>query len=111
MKYQLEHRALPALVAALTIVLGACTAQTETPQAAASRIVKELGRGANVTQVLQGAVTNKPGASQLWCIETDGKAADGMTTLLFIVTEQGGKWTGEELTDGEYQWDLYGCPR
>lgn len=101
------------LIGLSVVLIGmvACTPVVDAPEVASARIVKESGSSANVTRVLKGDVKNKPGATELWCVETDGKAADGISTRLFIAFRQDNKWAGEELTDGEYQWDLYGCPR
>jgi len=62
-----------------------------------------------VTKVVAGNPKNHK-ADALYCVETDGTTPDGQPYLVAI-WRTGGTWTGAEMADGEYEWDLNGCPR
>src|SRR5262249_43595611 len=49
-------------------------------------------------------------ADALWCVETDAKTPEGASYLVAI-WRTGQNWTGAQMTNGEYEWDLNGCPR
>jgi hypothetical protein len=49
-------------------------------------------------------------ADALWCVETEAKTPEGASYLV-AVWRTGQTWAGAQLVDGEYEWDLNGCPR
>ena len=80
------------------------------PNTVARKYLDDNGKqSVKITKVVSG--NPKPEkADQLWCVETDEKDAQDQTTLL-MVWRTGSNWTTAPMTDGEYQWDLNGCPR
>lgn len=103
------------LLALMVIIalLAACTSAS--PSAAAEAFARQMidkaGKTtAKITKIVPGSEKNRR-ADELWCVETDAMFADGQTPYLLVVWRQGTTWNGLELVDGEYQWDLNGCPR
>jgi hypothetical protein len=97
----------------LLVILAACgdSATPESPETVARRVVDQAGhKDAKITQVVRGDEKYRR-ADELWCIETDAMFADGVTPYLLAVWRKGSTWENAEFVDGEYQWDLYGCPR
>ena len=62
-----------------------------------------------VTKVVAGNPKSYK-ADALWCVETDAKTPEGATYLVAI-WRTGQNWSGAEMANGEYEWDLNGCPR
>jgi hypothetical protein len=98
-------------VVCLGIVLSACgTSTPQDPTSYARDMIKKANKTANITEIVAGNSKYR-NADQLWCIETDANSEDGQIPYLLAVWYKGGTWNGEEITDGFYQWDLYGCAR
>src|SRR5262245_28628970 len=62
-----------------------------------------------VTKVVAGNPKDDK-AEALSCVETDAKTPEGASYLVAIWST-GQNWSGAQMTDGEYEWDLNGCPR
>jgi hypothetical protein len=91
--------------------LAACQPTSPTdPNAVARKWLDDAGKkDVKVTKVVTGNPKNYK-ADALWCVETDGKTDDGLTYLM-MTYRTGSTWNTREMTDGEYEWDLNGCPR
>ncbi|MEP7289563.1 MAG: hypothetical protein ABI947_27760 [Chloroflexota bacterium] len=97
---------------ALTLfLLAACQPASPTdPNAVARKWLDDADKKAiKITKVVTGNPKNYK-ADALWCVETDATLPEGSTYLL-MVYRTGSNWTTREMTDGEYEWDLNGCPR
>jgi hypothetical protein len=97
----------------LFVLLAACQpSQPADPRTLAQQFLDAQGRSdANITQVLKGNNPAQRDADELWCIETDALADDGQTPYLMVVWRKGSTWETAFLAEGEYAWDLHGCPR
>ena len=62
-----------------------------------------------ITKVVAGNPKNHK-ADALYCVETDATTPEGQTYLVAI-WRIGATWSGAQMADGEYEWDLNGCPR
>src|SRR5258708_34819939 len=62
-----------------------------------------------ITKVVAGNPKNHK-ADALYCVETDATTPEGQTYLAAI-WRTGSTWSGAQMADGEYEWDLNGCPR
>lgn len=95
------------------LVLSACqNAQPDAndPKVFAQTLIRKTNATAQITRVVGGDKKYRK-ADDLWCIETDANTTNGQLPYLLAVWRKDGKWDGAELTDGWYEWDLYGCPR
>jgi len=100
---------LASLLLATLSVLAACSAPLDAKSVARTALDAENKQSVQITKVVAGNPKIVK-ADALWCIETDQKNADG-STLLMTVSRTGTSWTSNDMTDGEYEWDLNGCPR
>lgn len=64
---------------------------------------------AAITQVSEGEAATR-GADELHCVATDATTSTGLPYLV-LVWRSGSDWQSEAMTEGYYEWDLYGCPR
>src|SRR5258706_16095957 len=96
---------------AILFTLVACQPASPTdPNVVVRKWLDDAGKkDVKVTKVVTGNPKNYK-ADTLWCVETDGKTADGLTYLL-MTYRMGTTWSTREMSDGEYEWDLNGCPR
>ena len=93
----------------ILFVLAACQAPASDPNTTARKFLDDNGKkSVKITKVVSGKPKNK--ADELWCVETDERDAQDQTTLL-VVLRTGSNWTTAFMSDGEYEWDLNGCPR
>ena len=99
------------IVIVTLFALGACQPAGPTdPNVVVRKWLDDAGKkDVKVTKVVTGNPKNYK-AEALWCVETDGKTADGLTYLL-MTYRTGSTWATREMSDGEYEWDLNGCPR
>jgi hypothetical protein len=89
---------------------GASTPAAVDPKASARKYLDSQNKQTvQITNVVSGNTKTVKGADALWCVETDEKDADGVTTLLTVINK-GGNVTVSPM-DSEYEWDLNGCPR
>src|SRR6266700_2489524 len=94
----------------LTLVACQAAAAPIDPNAIARKYLDDNGKqSVKITKVVPGNAKNHK-ADQLWCIETDEKDTQDQTTLL-AVWRTGSTWNTARMTEGEYEWDLNGCPR
>jgi hypothetical protein len=95
----------------ILLILAACqSAAPSDPNAIARKYLDDNGKqSVKITKVVPGNPKYHK-ADQLWCVETDETDAQGNTTLLAI-WRTGSDWKTAPMTDGEYEWDLNGCPR
>ncbi|HLY26467.1 MAG TPA: hypothetical protein VKQ72_09020 [Aggregatilineales bacterium] len=89
---------------------GASTPVPVDPKAAARKYLDGQNKqSVQITNVVSGNTKAIKGADGLWCVETDEKNADGVTTLLTVFSKAGAVTVTP--MDSEYEWDLNGCPR
>ena len=94
----------------LMIATVSCQSVSTDPSAVVRKWLDAAGKSTvKITQIVSGNPQNEK-ADALWCVETDATAADGQRYLL-LVYNTGTNWVTQEMTDGEYEWDLNGCPR
>jgi hypothetical protein len=95
----------------ILLTLAACQSAAPTdPNTIARKYLDDNGKqSVKITKVVAGNAKYHK-ADQLWCVETDEKDAQDQTTLL-AVWRTGSTWNTAPMTDGEYEWDLNGCPR
>ncbi len=99
------------IVIVALFALGACQPASPTdPNVVVRKWLDDAGKkDVKVTKVVTGNPKNYK-AEALWCVETDGKTGEGLTYLL-MTYRTGSTWATREMSDGEYEWDLNGCPR
>jgi hypothetical protein len=104
-------RKVAIIAAGAGILLTACqpTAPAD-PNVIVRKWLDDTGKqSVKVTKVVAGNPKNYK-ADALWCVETDATTAEGVTYLV-MTYRTGSDWKTREMTDGEYEWDLNGCPR
>ena len=97
----------------MLLTLAACHAATAVPADPSAIARKYLDDNGKQSVKITKAVPGNPKyhkADEMWCIETDEKDAQDQTTLL-ATWRIGSNWTTAPMIDGEYEWDLNGCPR
>jgi hypothetical protein len=99
------------LVACTALILTACQSSAPSdPNTVVRQWLDSNGKqSVKVTKVVTGNPKNYK-ADELWCVETDSQTPDGLSYLL-MAYRTGSNWTTREMSDGEYEWDLNGCPR
>ena len=93
----------------LLATLAACKSAVDAKSVARAALDAKGKTTVQITKVVEGNPKYRK-AEALWCVETDEKSTDG-STLLLAVWRTGSDWSSAEMTDGEYEWDLNGCPR
>jgi hypothetical protein len=101
---------IKAIILLVLFFLTACQSDSD-PKSYARQLMHDAGKdSAKITKVVGGDKKYRQ-ADDLWCIATDASSSDGQVPYLLAVWRKTGKWDGAELTEGYYEWDLYGCPR
>ncbi len=100
------------IILCFLLVLAACqSGDSNDPKVYARQLMHDVGKDtAKITKVVSGDKKYRQ-ADDLWCIATDASSSDGQVPYLLAVWRKAGQWDGSELTEGYYEWDLYGCPR
>jgi hypothetical protein len=104
-------RSMIALMLAV-LTLASCSAPVSNdPKPFVQQLMHDAGKdSAKITNVVEGNSKYRQ-ADALWCVATDLMLEDGQIPYLLAVWRKGDKWEGNQLEQGYYEWDLYGCPR
>src|SRR5258708_4722131 len=106
MMYQAFSRMLS--LSLLLLMLSACQSTSTDPRNYARQWLDDAGKkNVKVTKVVAGN-SKRYKADELYCAETDATTSTGQTYMIAI-WRAGSTWSGTEITDGEYEWDLDGC--
>ncbi len=99
------------VLAALTLTACGGGSAAQTPEEAALAFAAEDGlEGATITDTAEGDPITV-GADAVYCIATDATDAVSGLPYLVVVAQTGDDLTASQMTEGFYEWDLYGCPR
>ncbi len=101
--------ALVMLVIAPTLAACQATAPVDQNTYARQWLDNVNKKDVKITKVVAGNPKNHK-ADALYCVETDATTPEGQTYLVAI-WRTGSTWSGAQMADGEYEWDLNGCPR
>ncbi len=93
----------------LFLVFTACQSASTSPADYAQQWLGNNGKkDVKVTKVVAGN-PKRYKADELYCVATNATTAANQTYLIAI-WRTGSTWSGTEITNGEYEWDLDGCP-
>lgn len=94
----------------LLFILAACQPAAVSGDVFARQWLDSSGKkDVKVTKLVQGNAKYQK-ADEVDCVETDATTPDGQA-FIFTIARKGSTWSGAPMTDGEYEWDLNGCPR
>lgn len=106
-------RLLLAAFAAM-LVLAACASgdagEAKVREVAQGQMTEDGFADAKITAVTEGDATSQ-GADELYCVATDATTQNGELPYLLLIWRDGEEWTTQAMTEGYYEWDLYGCDR
>jgi hypothetical protein len=106
-------RLLLAAIAAM-LVLAACasgdTGEAQVREVAQEQMNDDGFSDAAITDVTAGDSASQ-GADELYCVATDATTQNGELPYLLLVWREGTEWKTQTMTEGYYEWDLYGCDR
>ncbi len=98
------------LLGSLSLAFTACQSASTSPTNYARQWLDRMGKSeVKVTRVVAGN-PKRYQADALYCVETNATTAANQAYLIAI-WRTGSTWSGTEITNGEYEWDLDGCPR
>jgi hypothetical protein len=98
------------LLGSLFLMFTACQSSSNSPTDYARQWLDSKGKeDVKVTRVVAGN-PRRYKADELYCIETNATTAANQPYLVAI-WRAGSTWSGIEMANGEYEWDLDGCPR
>jgi hypothetical protein len=106
-------RLLLAAIAAV-LVLASCasgeTGATKAREVAQGQMETDGFADAEIIDVTEGDAASQ-GADELYCVATDATTQNGELPYLLLVWREGTEWQTQSMTEGYYEWDLYGCDR
>jgi hypothetical protein len=98
------------LLGSLLLAFTACQSSSISPTDYAQQWLGSKGKkDVKVTKVVAGN-PKRYKADELYCVETNATTAANQAYLIAIWRTDS-TWSGIEMTNGEYEWDLNGCPR
>ncbi len=105
--YRMSPRIL--LLGLLLLMFTACQSSSNSPADYAQQWLDKNGKkDVKVTKVVAGN-PKRYKADELYCVQTNATTAANQAYLIAI-WRTGSTWSGTEMTNGEYEWALDGCP-